>query len=344
MPGSDDRRSGGGRWSVAATCGALAAAEVLIAVLAYREAAGMGVLLALHAAVVAVILCGLVLANAYGRNSLQLHLSALLVAGLGPLGLAGAAVITVMRGWNAGRTVPFADWHAAFFAEPPRDRVADLHAHLVRCGPSACGNGSVASFRDAMATGTIARKQAVLGLIADHFEPAYAPVLRTALNDEEAVIRVQAASVAARIEDDFLQRGNLLRAAVQGGEAGARERLAAYYEACAGAGLADEFTAQSLRRLALDMLGDDPAALAARARLLLHLGDSEAAADLLREPLAREDADPGLALLLLEALMRRGAFAEMRLIARRFAGRTDGDALPALSLWSASARRPGGAA
>ena len=55
------------------------------------------------------------------------------------------------------------------------------------------------SFPAIMATGSLAERQAVLGLIARHFDPAFLPTLRIALASPEPLIRTQAAAIASRL-------------------------------------------------------------------------------------------------------------------------------------------------
>jgi hypothetical protein len=59
------------------------------------------------------------------------------------------------------------------------------------------------SIPDLIETGTIAQKQAILGVIARRFHPDYLPGLQAALVAPEPVIRVQAAAVAAKIRGDL---------------------------------------------------------------------------------------------------------------------------------------------
>ena len=59
------------------------------------------------------------------------------------------------------------------------------------------------SFASVMANGSLADRQAALGLIARQFSPAYAPALRAALVIGEPVIRVQAAAVAVKVRAEL---------------------------------------------------------------------------------------------------------------------------------------------
>lgn len=314
------------RIAVAIVC-AVVAAECAILALAL-DGGSTAILASLHAGVALGLAAASVLLHRLGMRAQIAYASALLVIALGPFGVAAGAVLAIAGLAGHGRVRPFAQWHAAFFARPEVDRVAALAAYIERTGSARHGAGSVSSFADVLRDGSLARKQAALGLIADHFDPRFAPVLRSALNDGEAVIRVQAASIAARLEDAFQQEGGALRARAADGDIEARTLLADHYAAHARAGLVDDLAAETLRRNALTIMEPTPENQVRRARLLLELGENEAAADLARSFRQAPD-DPEAPAVLLAALLRRGAFAEIRALA----GRIDPDAVPGLRLW-----------
>lgn len=58
-------------------------------------------------------------------------------------------------------------------------------------------------YEQVMRDGSLEDRQAALGLIARHFSPKYAPVLRLALISPEPVIRVQAAAVAVKVRAEL---------------------------------------------------------------------------------------------------------------------------------------------
>ena len=73
-------------------------------------------------------------------------------------------------------------------------------------------------FAGIMDHGTLAERQAALGLIARHFSPAYAPALKAALVTGEPMVRVQAAAVAVKVRAELK---SAVRAALAGvGEPG----------------------------------------------------------------------------------------------------------------------------
>src|SRR6185436_344770 len=74
---------------------------------------------------------------------------------------------------------------------------------------------SVAPFSDILFFGTLAQKQELISLMSRSFQPAFAPVLRAALDDANNAIRVQAASAITLIEDDFMRRSLSLASSVR---------------------------------------------------------------------------------------------------------------------------------
>ena len=116
------------------------------------------------------------------------------------------------------------------------------------------------SFTQVIERGTLAERQIVLGHIARHFSPQYAPALHAALKSEEPVIRVQAAAVAARVREKLQARVETLIAAAERGFAEPLAALEAAAElgASAATGLLDdvarsgaEATAAALHRASL---------------------------------------------------------------------------------------------
>ncbi len=143
---------------------------------------------------------GIVLHAQRTRRDATYPLIALIAAApMGPLGLAGAAILQ-LASTNSSRTSPLiAQWYdriALSTAVAPAERLCDD----VEVGRTLDLEGRPPiSDPDAMTSGSIAERQAILGHIARHFDPAYLAALKIALASEEPLIRVQAAAVAAHI-------------------------------------------------------------------------------------------------------------------------------------------------
>ena len=154
------------------------------------------------------------------------------------------------------------------------------------------------SFASVMANGSLADRQAALGLIARQFSPAYAPALRAALVIGEPVIRVQAAAVAVKVRAEL--------------KASLRTELAA---AAALDGCRARECARASQRigemLGSEMLDDDDKQAAQTA--VTRLNDLAAANGAALDATEREHLET--------ALVRAGKFAEFR--ALRQAGSPD---------------------
>ncbi|WP_198374501.1 hypothetical protein [Neoroseomonas rubea] len=275
---------------------------------------------------------------------------------LGPLGVAGAAVAALLRRIFAWRARPFAEWYQALFPEERPDRTRALYERVVLRGHGPAERSTVAPFADVIALGSLQEKQAAIALIASGFRPEFAIALRAALNDQEAAVRVQAASAVARIEQQFLQRSMALEArrAADRDDPDLLMEAARHHEALSATGLIDETRAQEAAEAALTLYlaavartpdgaarGD---ATVAAARLLLRLGRAEEAVRLLAPAAEADQATPGLVAVYLEGLFRLRRFVDLREFCLRL--REAGSArLPdrveeALTLWTEDAPQP----
>lgn len=147
-----------------------------------------------------IVLAGLVLLARRQRRDVTYPLIALIGgAAMGPLGVLGAAFLSLFDRRSPSPNPLIAQWY---------DRIA--MSTTVAPEERLCEDVSVGrtldldarppiSYPDAMTSGSIAERQAILGHIARHFHPAYLPTLKIALASEEPLIRVQAAAVAAHV-------------------------------------------------------------------------------------------------------------------------------------------------
>lgn len=179
---------------------AIAAASCLAIALTLRTAGFQPWLLAMvHLATLAALAI-LVLSDVRHHRDPSLSLLAFLTSvAVGPLGPAGTALLSLAQ---RGRSQPpplLAEWYERISMSTAVDPVARL-SDDVSVGRSINLNGvKPASFPVVIEAGTLAERQAVLGLIARRFHPDYLPVLQSALKSPEPVIRVQAAAVAAHV-------------------------------------------------------------------------------------------------------------------------------------------------
>ena len=174
---------------------------------------------------------------------------------LGPLGLAGCLLMELVRFCCSRNPLTFEAWYERLFPRTSVDRAQALYTLIAwkRVKPSKVS--TVAPFADVLDLGRIDQKQSVITLIADHFKPELASALQRALNDPEPAIRVQAATAAARIENDFLQQSVLLQRilAQEPGNPSILRKMALHHETYARSGLLDTGRASGERSLALEI-------------------------------------------------------------------------------------------
>ena len=350
-PTSRAQDRSGPAWVRAVAVGAALAAvgvEAGLAVALLQGFAPLRTLLLGHFTV-AMALTGIaVILYRFGGRSPSFLLLVVSTVGLGPLGALGAVASAALR-WNfALRATPFTDWHASLFPASENSPVRALYERLVLRGAGPAERSTVAPFQEVLALGTVAQKHLVVTMISDHFRLPFMPSLRSALNNPEPAIRVQAATASARIEGGFLKRSMALQEllAADPEDPQVLLSLAKHHDEYAGTGLLDPARERSEMRRALDLYErlrhlwpDDPEVAEATGRLLLRLGDPTRALPHLEAGARGSDVPPSALALHLECLYRLGRLASLRALARLRQDRIADPACPAdlrhfLSLWA----------
>jgi polysaccharide biosynthesis protein PelE len=283
----------------------------------------------------------------YGGRDAGFLLLVVATAALGPMGAAGASFSAALRCVFARRSTPFERWYASLFPEMAASPTRALYQRIALRGAGPAARSTVAPFGDVIALGTVQEKQSVVTMVADAFRPAFAPALRSALNDSEPAIRVQAATASARIENRFLERSMALeeRRAATPGDADALLALARHHDEYADTGMLDTSRAQGERRQALEhslsaerLRPGDPQVTEAIGRLLLRLGEFERAAACLEREVERPDASAVALGCYLECLYQLRDLQGLRDAARRHQDRIAASDLPelreAVRLWA----------
>lgn len=263
----------------------------------------------------------------------------------GPFGPAGTLFALGLERHYAARATSVEQWHAMLFPPSPAAADADLWRRVGQRAGDQVGESHVTPFLDVLAFGSIAQRQAVIALIARQFHPAFAPALRAALRDEHNVVRVQAATAIARIEEEFLDETRRLEDAIHArpDDAGAVLALARHHDAQAFAGLFDATREDQCRIAAasgyqqyLQEHPDDHAVRFELARLQQRRGQWDDAERLLR-PLAALD-HPSARLWLMENLFAQRRFADLRAVVAEGRGGTGDAAVPevaaTLRMWA----------
>jgi polysaccharide biosynthesis protein PelE len=258
-----------------------------------------------------------------------LKVLALSVAALGPLGVAGALIAFAFKRWFDRRGVSQdAAWLSVVGAEAPKGlnlrKSKDLSSEVEDDPMVAAAleeRPMASAFADVLDHGTPAQKQDLIAAIARRFEPAFAPTLKQAFNDDDATVRMLAAAAVARLENRYTDRAIRLeqRLLAQPDNADHALALALHHDRFANSGLLDEDRVQRAREKALQMYQqsgehrvDDPMIMLSVIRLLVRLNREDEALAMFRPLVDAKGATPALTSWFLECLYRRRRFTELR--------------------------------
>jgi hypothetical protein len=307
-------------WDTAVLAAVALAFQVVLWGAAWSTLGASGPIVALsHAGIVTMVAAW---ARASGARSRYEGLLLLGTAAFGPFGPAGVLLAMAAERVHAPRASSIEAWHESLFPPTGIDNQADLWRRIGQRASDRPADQPVTPFLDVLAFGAVPQKQAVIAIIAQQFRPAFAPALRAALRDEHNVVRVQAATAIARLEQELLERTLALEAALERApdEAEAVLALAAHYDDQAFGGLMDATREETSRDRAargyeryLALRPEDAEVEQRLARLQLRLGQYAAAEPRLRRLFER--GHPGAQLWLLECLFAQRKFADMRIVA-----------------------------
>jgi hypothetical protein len=194
----------GGQEAVA-TAAALAA-EIVVVLLALSSDVPFLFVVIGHLAVVMLVAAILLRRPQDNRDSTVAEIIFLVILVAGPAGAAAAlAALAFVDHAGAGPAV-LESWYArlsrASHADAPHEFTDRIKAGRVLPLTSM----PPVDFEHVIAEGSLAERQAALGLMARKFHTDFAPALEAALRSEEPVVRVQAAAVVARVRADLKVR------------------------------------------------------------------------------------------------------------------------------------------
>lgn len=239
---------------------------------------------------------------------------------LGPLGPPVTLLLAILTSSFTASAKPFEEWYQSLFPEAWETPGERLYNRLLSGREDAIAEGSVNSLTDVLFTGSTRAKQAVVALLARRFRSEFAPALQMALNDQDASIRVQAATAATAIEERFHARRLDLEAVVQAspGDPKGHLALARHLDEYAFAGVLDAERQRAVMADALqayrqfwERAGRDEDVELAIGRLLLRLERFEEAEAHLAA-LSERSSDPRSVLWHAECLFRLRRFADLR--------------------------------
>ncbi|HYR84024.1 MAG TPA: hypothetical protein VE422_08105 [Terriglobia bacterium] len=288
----------------------------------------------------------------YIKSRRDLRLSLILLAftmALGPLGPAATLLAGITTSIFARNAKPFEVWYRALFPDTDTDRDFFEMIRKQQSDPQ----GSIMPLVDVLTFGTHTQKQALLTLITVNFRPAFAPLLKMALNDSNNAIRVQAATGITKIENDFMRRTLMLTHKLQETPERNSERsellksIAQHYDEYAYAGLLDSDREEDCRENALryyrqylNVMPDDQTARISIGRILVRGSRYEEAVEWFEQTYLAEDTQE-CAVWYMESLFRSGKFEKLRsFVSGNWKKLRDGACVPleiseAIQLWLA---------
>lgn len=275
-----------------------------------------------------------------------------LLGAVAVLGLPGAAACLIgylAHHFFARHSRPFQEWYHELFPEEQHELAERLHEELARTAHRQGQDAEVVPFVDVIRHGKTAQKRIAIGLMSRHFRPEFSTALRLALADTENSVRIQAATAIAGVENRFLERMMSLRQDLERRESKALLlELARQYDRYAFCGLLDEDRERRNREDArrffaryLELEPDDVEARVAYGRLLLKLGQHEAAREWFADTRARYGGSTRMDSWFMQTLYELRDFAALRELARDVA-RTLPEDMPAVfrecvKLWAGRA-------
>ena len=260
------------------------------------------------------------------KKGKDLRLSFLLFSftlALGPAGAAATLLTAAMVSIFSRKTKPFEEWYCALFPDETSsqsDILEEIQAQRAQ------EERSIMPLIDVLTFGTHTQKQALLTMVTSNFKPAFAPVLKTALNDANNAIRVQAATGITKIEADFMTRAVDLtnRCEQNPDDADLLKEIAEHYDRYAYIGLLEHDRETECRNNALGYYArylalrpEDSAARTAAGRILVRdrrYKDAVAWFERVGSDGTVVPRAPEEAVWYLESLFRLGHFAKVRAI------------------------------
>lgn len=158
-------------------------------------------IVAAHMLLVGAAAYGVRLAPSDDRTPVVMSFLLILIAGpLGALGIAIIAISEMVWPCSEGVLRKWFDWLAG---DTRVDEVGITYEALQSGRAFIPQPSGPRRFADVISNGSIADKQALLGLIGLKYHHDYFPLLRVALRSPEAGVRAQAAAVFVKLEDGF---------------------------------------------------------------------------------------------------------------------------------------------
>ncbi len=299
-------------------------AEAALGYQAFARPVGAIVMLAVHGACVGLAACAFWLLRRHGADCRLSVFAVVAMAATGPLGAAAALLTFALHGLLRLRSRNVDSRYDQLFPDLPESRAEALAREVAEGRLSVKPPDGVMPFVDVVTLGGFEQKQVAISRISARFRPEFAASLWRALSDPEPALRVQAATVASRIEKGFDRRAVELERRLSSGDTNVRSVLALHLERMADSGLIDDHRSRAFRERALtlwrscDADAPNDETDMAIVRCLLSLGRANEACEWFERQDRADAVAPRLAALRFESLFLTRRYAELRALCARF--------------------------
>jgi len=258
------------------------------------------------------------------RSRLLASIAFPIVLVMGPVGSLGMLLTSLLYVWYRKRSTPFEVWYREILPEQTTPPEEHLIERLRIWGEEIkIQQHEPIPFVDVLATGSRAEKQSAITLIQRNFHPSFAPALKEALNDKDNAVRVQAASIITKMEEEFLANTLLLESRKESHPDDYENliKLARHYDDYALAGLSSAETLVEYRQEAeksyqqlLELRSNDPLLLWLWGRLLVRSERSDEATEIFEKALeiTEDVADPLHRVWYWECLFNQSKYSKLR--------------------------------
>jgi tetratricopeptide (TPR) repeat protein len=267
---------------------------------------------------------------------------------LGPFGAFGCVLAVLLDVIYSRYAQNFSEWFASIFPQADHTLSEETYENISTGRDLTYRDYSVQSFMEVMSIGSEGQKRSALGRMTLLFNPRFAGAFRKALTDSSNTIRVQAATAVVRIENGFLQRALKISRILkfQPNNPDIKLALARHYDDYAFTGVLDPERENANRKRALEsymeylkLRPDDNTAKLSVGRLLMHSGDTAAAADWFAKSIADRTATDAMVGWYMECLFLLGRTRELRAVASQHLAQISNipDMAESVKLWLGAA-------
>lgn len=219
------------------------------------------------------------------------------------------------------RSHNFVEWYSLIFPKDLPSESQTIYDSIIEGLDENPSSYSVMPFADVMKLGSENQKRRALAKMTSRFSPRFAPAFKSALNDNNNTIRVQAATAIAKVEREFASKLNRIEQAraIMPSDPMLTLALAKFYDDYAFTGVLDGELEKINRERAINAyksyLQQDPnsqEAWVAVGRLLYRDHQWEAASEWFRNALDRGWKMNTMILWYFECLFRLGQHRDLR--------------------------------